>query len=363
MKGHKVVKDFRYKGRRCVVIKIDRSESMKELPKSMMGAFAPYHNGYVELKKNEIKEDYDEYEIESDEITYEGSLEFPRDLDASDGKTYIGFDSAHYWNDEKPESKTANYVANTCKKIVDEIDGKMRTTPTVKEFTDFYEEEYTKPDSKLETKPSGKEGLRVGTLSDGRKYSVRTSRKRYFFPQEWNKFWNALESDRQRLSYDVLINTGARITEACGIKWSDIDWDKQTIEITRTKIKSAKGESKPVPRTIKIDSFFCSRLVIYQKMFKKSNDDYLGMMSKPYIRTTLKRICKKIGIKDYYNFAPHNIRKTHGNWLKALGIDGLEICNRLGHDQNTFIKSYGSSDVFSKEDKEEIKNIVGDVYE
>lgn len=119
--GHKVVKDFKYKGRRCVIIEIDRSSLMKELPDSLRNTFKPYCNGYVELKKNEIKDSYNDYSITSDELTYQGKLKFGDGLDISDGKTYIGFDSVHSWNDEKPESKTVNYVEGTCKKIVEEL--------------------------------------------------------------------------------------------------------------------------------------------------------------------------------------------------------------------------------------------------
>ena len=119
--GHKVVKDFKYGGRRCVVIEIDRSNLMKDLPDSLRNTFKPYCNGYIELKKDEIKESYDDYAITSDELTYQGKLEFPKGLNASDGKFYIGFDSAHSWNDNEPKSKTKEYVANTCRKIVKEL--------------------------------------------------------------------------------------------------------------------------------------------------------------------------------------------------------------------------------------------------
>ena len=61
-------------------------------------------------------------------------------------------------------------------------------------------------------------------------------------------------------------------------------------------------------------------------------------------------------------FSLHNIRKTHGNWLKSLGIDGSEICSRLGHDYNTFLKAYGSTDVFTYQDRQEIRIILGDLY-
>ncbi len=125
MRGHKIVKDFKYKGRRCVVIEIDRGGEpnlAREFLEGNIGqAFKPYCNGYIELKKDEIKEDYDNYNIKSDEITYQGELKFAGELDCSDGKTYLGFDSAHFWNWEKPESTKAEYVAKTCKKIVDEL--------------------------------------------------------------------------------------------------------------------------------------------------------------------------------------------------------------------------------------------------
>ena len=51
-------------------------------------------------------------------------------------------------------------------------------------------------------------------------------------------------------------------------------------------------------------------------------------------------------IRDPWNFGLHNIRKTHGMWLKALGVRLEEICHRLGHDYNTYLKHYGSADIF-----------------
>lgn len=119
----RVVKSFVYKDRRCVIIKIDRSEILRSslLEPSTSSIFEPYHNGYVELKEKEIKEDYDEYNIRFDEITYQGDLKF-KGLDASDGKWYIGFDTTHHWNHLHPESKTAKHVETVCRRIVDELE-------------------------------------------------------------------------------------------------------------------------------------------------------------------------------------------------------------------------------------------------
>ena len=67
-------------------------------------------------------------------------------------------------------------------------------------------------------------------------------------------------------------------------------------------------------------------------------------------------------VKDDWNFALHNIRKTHGNWLKALEVPAEEICTRLGHDYNTYLKHYGSPNIFNRADKLLMIKILGDVY-
>ena len=45
-----------------------------------------------------------------------------------------------------------------------------------------------------------------------------------------------------------------------------------------------------------------------------------------------------------------------------MGVDSGEICYRLGHDLNTFIKHYGSANVFDRKDKIGMTKILGDVY-
>jgi hypothetical protein len=39
-----------------------------------------------------------------------------------------------------------------------------------------------------------------------------------------------------------------------------------------------------------------------------------------------------------------------------------EICMRLGHDYNTYLKHYGSASLFERKDKLLIIKILGDVY-
>ena len=195
--------------------------------------------------------------------------------------------------------------------------------------------------------------------TDGMKYSVRANRDRFFYPNEWMKFFDDLKAN-QKMTFDILINTGARINEAIHIKVGDVDFVRNNIILRVTKVKAMKGEKNPRPRTISISPQFARRLKSYCK--DKPNDDYLGLLGAAGAHLALKRTLQRIQISDWYMFSLHNIRKTHGNWLKALGIDGAEICTRLGHDYNTFLKAYCSPDIFNYKDKQDMRLILGDLY-
>lgn len=205
------------------------------------------------------------------------------------------------------------------------------------------------------------EGLKEGIKCDGTKYSVRDDRSRYFFPEEWIRFFDAIKQEKQPI-YDCLINTGARIEEALNIKPKDFDWDRNNLTLRVTKMKAAKGERVGKPRTFVISSQFVRRMRKYINDKKLGDEDFLFQITKQAVYQLLRRTLKKIEIKDWYNFSLHNIRKTHGNWLKTMEIPAEEICLRLGHDFNTYLKHYGSASIFDRKDKILIIKILGDVY-
>jgi len=214
------------------------------------------------------------------------------------------------------------------------------------------------PDVSLNLKKI-KDTLSVGMRKNGRKYSVRTNRDRFFFPQEWMDFFDSLRKS-QKLTFDFLINIGARINEAGNVRVGDIDLDNQRLILRVTKVRAKKGEKNPRPRTISFSSQFGKRLKRYLR--GKNNEDLIGILTTPAANICMKNHLRKIGIKDWYMFSLHNIRKTHGNWLKALGVDGTEICTRLGHDMNTFLRSYSSPDIFSFNEKNQMRLVLGDLY-
>jgi integrase len=223
---------------------------------------------------------------------------------------------------------------------------------------------------KLKLTKTDKEGLRVGTRSDGKSYSVRDHRARYFFPNEWTNFYNVIKKDKQAM-FDFLIQTGARIDEARHVRPVDFDFDRNTVRLWKTKTKAKKHERSGKPRTIILSPLFMKRVRRYIRARKVKEDSkeflFVGNKNIPVTKQAvwqmMKRKLKAAEIKDDFNFSLHNIRKTHGNWIKALGVPAEEICLRLGHNFETYLKHYGSSSIFNNKDIMEINKILEGLYQ
>ena len=205
------------------------------------------------------------------------------------------------------------------------------------------------------------EGLKQGIKSDGTKYSVRDDRSRFFFPNEWNNFIEQIKEEK-RMLFETLIQTGARIEESLNIKPRDFDWTRNNLTLRVTKIKARKDERIGKARTLPVSSQFIRKIRAYINKNKIGDDELLFKVSKQAAWQMLRRTLQKAQIKDFWNFGLHNIRKTHGNWLKALEVSSDEICLRLGHDHNTYLKHYGSPNIFDRKDKLLMIKILGDVY-
>ena len=186
---------------------------------------------------------------------------------------------------------------------------------------------------------------------------------RFFFPDEWKKFLKEIDKPKfkSRILYELMFHTGARFDEAKHVRPCDFDFDRNNVRLWKTKTKAKKGEKVGKPRTISLSTQFSHKMRRFCK--DKQPDAYLFTISQAGFNQLMKNKLKLMQVEDFPNFSSHNIRKTHGMYLKALGIDLAEICTRLGHDYNTYIKHYGSADVFSEKDMREIRFLMGDLYQ
>lgn len=191
------------------------------------------------------------------------------------------------------------------------------------------------------------------------KYHIKKDKKVFLYPSQWNQFYSSL-SDSQKPYFKIVINTGGRVNEIRNLTPKDINQERNLLTFRITKVRAKLKEKRPQPRTIIISKGFTSWLLRYIKSQKIKKDDSIITLSLTRINEITKEKLKEIGVESYMDFSSHNLRKTHGNWLKALGVDGTEIASRMGHDINTMLKHYVSANIFNAEDKILMMDILGE---
>ncbi len=198
------------------------------------------------------------------------------------------------------------------------------------------------------------------TRKNGKVYTLKDNTHRFFFPDEYMKFFDSLK-DRQKHTVKCLINTGARINEIRNVKVNDIDFKNHRIVLRVTKTKAKKKEHKGRIRTIPISSQFSRYLKGYS--IDLSDESYLSILSTPATNIGMKKAAELAKIDNPRDFSAHSLRKTIETWLMALGVDGLALTAHLGHDIRTAAQHYVSPDVFSFEEKKKMRLVIGDLYD
>jgi len=192
---------------------------------------------------------------------------------------------------------------------------------------------------------------------NGKPYTLKENRNRFFFPAEFMKMFDLLR-EKQKHTIKCQINTGARINELRFVSENDVDLINKRVTLRVTKTKAKKKEVKGRIRIIPISTDF----VKYLKSYIKNGRRY-GILSTPATNTALKVAAGKAGLDNPGDFSSHSLRKTLETWLMALGCQDSALCAHLGHDIRTAVSHYISPDVFSWEEKRQMRMVIGDLYQ
>jgi integrase len=169
------------------------------------------------------------------------------------------------------------------------------------------------------------------------------------------------------LDYDytffrVLAYTGVRVGEALALKWSDIDFENQSISINRriTHEKNNLNEfeldtpkTQTSKRIIPVDSSIIvalNELKTFQKWFRSkyaATPDFgfvfINLKSKKgypqtqkHVELRLNRIKRMAGIEQH--ITAHMFRHTHTSLLAEAGVELTTIMERLGHKNDDITK-------------------------
>ena len=162
------------------------------------------------------------------------------------------------------------------------------------------------------------------------------------------------QSMKYETYFKLVQATGLRRGEACGLKWSDINWRKRTIHVQRGVVKLSHQESitkdpktSSGDRMVYLSKEMCQLLKAWRKECEWdrqqtanetiSEDDYLFRQpnGKPMCPSTFtyrfKLILKANNLPLDLNV--HSLRHTNASLLIAQGVDVRTVASLLGHAQ------------------------------
>ncbi|WP_258296738.1 tyrosine-type recombinase/integrase [Paenibacillus peoriae] len=158
--------------------------------------------------------------------------------------------------------------------------------------------------------------------------------------------------------------SGFRSGELCSLKWTDVDFQNNTIRITKTidadsfeKYELTTPKTKKSIRVVPVDESIIEMLKQHQinqnvqipqlkKLFPNYHDEEFVFctnsgypLNPQHIRVRMYRILKSTSIKKHAT--PHIFRHTYVSMLAEAGVDLNTIMQRVGHeDEKTTLKIY-----------------------
>lgn len=183
----------------------------------------------------------------------------------------------------------------------------------------------------------------VETIGDDPEERITLSR------QDEQKLFSRLKKSKHYYLFVLVIQTGLRVGEVIGLKWSDIDFVKGTLTVNRS-VSYIKEEKKYVEfppktkaghRTIPLTQIALNALMQVKQKRALSNQsinilyaDYVfttksGLpVSKAYLDNALKVFCEKEGIAV---ISMHNLRHTFASRCIEAGMRPKSLQKILGH--------------------------------
>jgi integrase len=166
--------------------------------------------------------------------------------------------------------------------------------------------------------------------------------KRALTTEERRRLTEASEGMHRTL-IEFVDETGARLSEALGLIWSDVDLDAGTVTFTFQLGRGPeRGQRVPLKtkgsrRTIPITAALVSRLREHKVASPRSQDEDFVFVCRTggpldqvnVVRRVVPRAVKRAGLEGV---TFHTLRHTTGSRLIALGWDVQQVASYLGHD-------------------------------
>ena len=199
-------------------------------------------------------------------------------------------------------------------------------------------------------------GTKISVNSDSSLKSVQE--KEVFSFKEAQEFLRLLdelpyEYINKKISIKFMLLTGIRIGELCGLRWSDIDFEKHIVHIKRNRQHNPEfGTYEKLPKTknsirdIPLPDDLIKDLLEYKDWFRICDKDFDDKLDEYYINVNiyrqpiypgvtgiwLKNFEKKHGLKE---ITCHGLRHTYCSLLLSQNIPIQTVSKYMGHSDST----------------------------
>lgn len=191
-----------------------------------------------------------------------------------------------------------------------------------------------------------------------RKDEIRATEAQALTVEELQAVLAALEAEplKWRALVHLLIDTGVRRGECCGLKWEDIDLESQVVTIRRNLCYTpARGVYVDTPkngRTREVD-IGPETAALLEALRTQSLGEYVftqeGSMEPMHPQSPtryLKKLSAKCGVPDLH---PHKLRHTFASVAITAGADVASVSEALGHsDKAVTLRMYTHADAESR---------------
>ncbi|MCX7923608.1 MAG: site-specific integrase [Clostridia bacterium] len=165
------------------------------------------------------------------------------------------------------------------------------------------------------------------------------------------RFLNGISNEFHKMLFCFLFETGARVSEALGVKISDIDFVNKSV-----KLHTLKRKNKNIVRILTISDSLLNKILIYEKKKGFKNTDYVFSKKSGNSPITVQAVNNAIK-KDFVSILgdeyrelghPHTLRHSRAIQLLNSGVNIVQVKTILGHANimNTLVYlKYSNKDI------------------
>ncbi len=168
----------------------------------------------------------------------------------------------------------------------------------------------------------------------------------FWTKEEFNVFCDSImDKHAAYAGFMILYWTGIRIGELLALTSEDIDFEKQTLSVSKSYQRLSDRDVITAPktpksiRTIAIPPFLVQDLKEYtSSLYGLEGKDRLFPYTKYFFTHEMQRGIGASGVK---RIRLHDLRHSHASLLVEMGFSPLEIAERLGHEKiETTLNTY-----------------------